>query len=105
MGGLATARGTSNSNARGSASARAARRAYLLRTYAADVLLDGEPACRCWRCGALLTEATMTVDRIHAGADGGSYRRENIRPACAPCNIWAGHRTQAKKRAMKGKAT
>lgn len=49
-----------------------------------------EPACRCYRCGKLLTLATVTVDRIIPGAKGGTYRRNNIRPACAYCNSETG---------------
>jgi 5-methylcytosine-specific restriction endonuclease McrA len=55
-------------------------------------LLDGVPfgagraACRCFRCGRLLTLLTLTVDRIVPGCRGGTYRRSNIRPACIGCN-------------------
>ncbi len=80
-------RGTSNSNARGSTYDRAARRAYLLRTYESDA---GANTCRCYRCGALLGEATITVDRIVPGCHGGTYRRENIRPCCGACNSETG---------------
>lgn len=48
------------------------------------------PACRCYRCGELLTTDTMTVDRIVPGCDGGTYRRNNIRPACGSCNSETG---------------
>jgi hypothetical protein len=107
---LAT-RGTSNGNARGSSEARRRRRTWLVETYRADVdvqvielfhgpLLvpvtasqgaDGaQPACRCYRCGALLTADTVTVDRIKPGCRGGTYARTNIRPACGPCNSETG---------------
>ena len=60
----------------------------------------GEPACRCYRCGVLLTVDTVTVDRITPGCKGGTYRRNNIRPACGPCNSETGgalaHRNRAK---------
>lgn len=121
-------RGTSNSNDRGNTKDRAARRAYLLRTYRADfdmvvvtyagtrrnpqqrvfafkatedavamfnarLAWDSEivdvkvvPACRCYHCGMLLHEGTLTVDRIKPGCQGGTYRRENIRPACGQHN-------------------
>lgn len=52
----------------------------------------GQAACRCYRCGALLTVDTVTVDRIRPGCQGGTYRRENIRPACGPCNSETGGR-------------
>ena len=102
-------RGTSNGNARGSTEDRRRRRVWLVQTYRANVdVLDAEtrypngiapigwysvapiglgiPACRCYRCGALLTDASITVDRIIPGCMGGTYRRSNIRPACGPCN-------------------
>lgn len=101
-------RGTTNGNARGSVTDRQRRRAWLVATYRAnlDVLVvrlgngrelrldtrfgQGEPACRCYRCGVLLTADTVTVDRIIPGCQGGTYRRDNIRPACGPCNSLAG---------------
>lgn len=105
---LAT-RGTTNRNARGSVYDRAARRAWLLSTFRADhdvieiVLADGqeplsvavahgegELACRCYRCGRLLTDRTLTVDRIRPGCDGGTYARTNIRPCCSGCNSETG---------------
>ena len=89
-------RGTSNRNERGSAEARRRRREWLLETYAADVspvvdfAEDGSEVeykvCRCYRCGNLLGVNTLTVDRIIPGCQGGTYRRDNIRPACARCN-------------------
>lgn len=112
-------RGTSNSNARGSSAARARRRAWLIETYRADVdgmwwtpwswpgdedapgpflkaveLGTGFPVCRCYRCGCLLDDSTVTVDRIKPGCQGGTYRRQNIRPACGPCNSETGGRTR-----------
>lgn len=99
-------RGTSNSNARGSSKDRAARKQWLLDTYRADVDVledawvgvvavphgEGQKACRCYRCGGLLTMFTVTVDRIIPGCQGGTYRRSNIRPACGPCNSETGAR-------------
>lgn len=49
-----------------------------------------QPACRCYRCGTLLVFQTMTVDRIIPGCLGGTYRRNNIRPACSKCNTATG---------------
>lgn len=80
-------RGTSNTNARGSARDRASRRRYLLATYQADA---GPGTCRCYRCGRVLTGRTLTVDRIRPGCLGGRYVRANIRPACARCNSETG---------------
>mgnify|MGYP003576165398 CR=1 FL=1 len=117
---MTTKRGTSNGNASGSAEDRRRRKAWLLETYAADTkawvyqFFDGaieavepgalhvrawlEPyilrqdilACRCYRCGKLLIFETLTVDRIIPGCQGGTYRRNNIRPACGKCNSETG---------------
>lgn len=54
------------------------------------------PACRCYRCGCLLTVASVTVDRIIPGCQGGTYRRDNIRPACSGCNSLTGGRLKGK---------
>lgn len=136
-----TYRGTTNANARGNTKDRAARRAWLLATYAADCsltltrtsyagwevwhsalavegLLAYEsvehaeliPSTRCYRCGALLHDtvtlpdgekipATLTVDRIIPGILGGTYRRNNIRPACSRDNSeTGGHLGNARKK-------
>ncbi len=103
-------RGTSNGNSSGSSYTRRRRKAWLLETYRADVdgrleqrpgvtqvwLVEvprgeGEKACRCYRCGYLLVFATLTVDRIIPGDKGGTYRRNNIRPACGSCNSITGN--------------
>lgn len=105
-------RGTSNSNERGSVHSRRRRREWLVQTYRADVdvvklpfplpyplhtdLGLGVPACRCYRCGLLLTADTVTVDRIIPGCRGGTYRRDNIRPACGACNSVTGATTRRK---------
>lgn len=109
---MTTTRGTTNRNERGSSYARAARRKWLVATYRADVDLDGAkrlgaifgvelgtgtPACRCYRCAVLLTEETVTSDRIVPGCQGGTYRRNNIRPACIYCNSITGGATRRKK--------
>lgn len=107
-----TRRGTTNQNVRGNTEDRRRRREYLVETYRADVDLVtyehggvgtwavGAPdpwvglqrktACRCYRCGRLLTVDTVTVDRIIPGCKGGTYRRSNIRPACEDCNSETG---------------
>ncbi|MEV6413879.1 HNH endonuclease signature motif containing protein [Kribbella sp. NPDC051718] len=105
---LAT-RGTSNGNVSGSSYDRRRRRAWLVETYRADVDLyvntygeftPTEPssvsihACRCYRCGELLTVDTVTVDRIIPGCKGGTYRRNNIRPACGSCNSITGNQVR-----------
>jgi 5-methylcytosine-specific restriction endonuclease McrA len=88
-------RGTSNSNQRGNTRDRAARRKWLVKTFRADVTFEGLPACRCYRCGTLLIESTVTVDRIVPGCRGGTYRRNNIRPACSVCNTATGATTRS----------
>lgn len=58
-----------------------------------------EKAARCYRCGDLLVDGTLTVDRIFPGKVGGRYgsptqdRRElrtNVRPACLGDNSSTG---------------
>lgn len=92
---------------RGNVTDRQRRKQWLLDTYRADVdvlpyqhpLSDGTvevrweavcldvgvKACRCYRCGCLLRLETLTVDRIRPGFQGGTYRRDNIRPSCSDC--------------------
>jgi len=82
-------RGTTNGNARGNTADRTRRRAYLFRTYQSDY---GPGTCRCYRCGEVLTRATLTIDRIVPGCKGGRYVQKNIRPACAQCNSQTGSR-------------
>lgn len=68
-------------NDRGSAEDRRRRKRYLLDTYG-----DGQ-TCRCAFCGAELSYETVTVDRYPIpGRAGGRYTRDNVRPACGPCN-------------------
>jgi hypothetical protein len=84
------ARGTSNGNQRGSAKDRRARKQWLLDTFG-----DGTIApCFMAGCDAVLTFDTITVDRIQLGVDGGSYRRDNIRPACGPHNSSEGSKAR-----------
>ena len=110
-----TRRGTTHRNARGGSPERR-RREWLVLTYRANVDVipielfhgplvvevhlgteGGQSACRCYRCGCLLTVDTVTVDRIVPGCQGGTYRRDNIRPACGPCNSETGGQTRGKK--------
>lgn len=114
---VAVTRGTTNGNARGGTESRRRRREWLVATYRADVdvryhvspvtgallalsprlLGTGVPACRCYRCGRLLTVDTVTVDRIVPGCQGGTYRRDNIRPACGRCNSETGGSVRGKR--------
>lgn len=77
-------RGTTNTNVRGSSYDRRRRKQWLLDTFG-----DGTTApCSFDGCEKMLTFKTMTVDRFPlAGEDGGTYKRNNIRPACGPCNF------------------
>lgn len=107
-------RGTTNGNARGGSDDRRRRREWLVQTFRADadvvvIPFDppvitatlpgmGVPACRCYRCGKLLTVETLTVDRVIPGCQGGTYARSNIRPACSRCNSSTGATTRRKGR-------
>ncbi len=90
---MSAPRGTSNANLRGSAAARAARRAFLVDTFGWR-LPDGTGIVLCYRCAVPLLQdedpeapgQSLTVDRILPGCQGGRYTRDNIRPACRTCN-------------------
>lgn len=76
-----TRRGTTNRNQRGGSDARRKRRQWLLDTFG-----DGVTALCSFGCGTVLDVDTVSPDRYPVtGADGGTYRRGNIRPACVPC--------------------
>jgi hypothetical protein len=113
-------RGTTNRNARGNTEDRRRRREYLVEHYRADLDLPadprhraallpfdgvprgtGVPACRCYRCGRLLTVETVSPDRRIPGCEGGTYARENIRPACEPCQSSTGGVLGAARRAAR----
>lgn len=85
----ASRRGTTNANTRGSSADRRARKTWLLEMYG-----DGQEApCSLElsdRCLVFVTFSTISVDRIVPGRLGGTYRRENIRPACEPCQSLQG---------------
>jgi hypothetical protein len=93
-------RGTSNKNITGSSEDRRRRKRWLLVTFG-----DGESAeCSFEGCTVRVTFETITVDRFPIpGYAGGTYKRDNIRPACAKCNYTdgsrAGHRRKAEKKA------
>lgn len=78
---------------RGNSYARRARKMWMLATWG-----DGEK-CPCVFCGRIVDFETVEADRI---IPGGSYRRENVQPACKPCNLsksdnaeWDGNVTAA----------
>lgn len=111
---------TSNGNVSGNSEDRRRRKLWLVETYRADrdvvmflpgvpatfpgknqllscKLGTGEPACRCYRCGTLCIAETVTADRIIPGILGGTYRRNNIRPACGTCNSKTGGKLGASR--------
>jgi hypothetical protein len=109
-------RSTSSKDVQGSAEDRRRRRAWLVETYRADVDADpsyvvpgrvgvplgtGAPACRCYRCGRLLTVNQVSPDRIKPGCMGGTYKRENIRPSCDLCQMQTGGALGAARRKAK----
>ena len=62
-----------------------------------DVIsVEEVPTARCYRCGELLHDGTITVDRIHPKAHGGAYTRDNVRPTCGSCNSITGGRVRKK---------
>lgn len=75
---------------RGNNRDRARRRAWLLETFDPDL---GPDKARCHlfglsdRCLGTVDALTLTVDRIEPG---GPYCRDNIRPACKPCQAAQG---------------
>jgi hypothetical protein len=113
-------RGTSNSDVRGNTATQRRRRQAIVQRFRADVdvlvvttasghhftatdcegnrtsaemngaTVEVIPACRCYRCGELLSEYTVSIDRIVPGIEGGTYAPENTRPACLHCNSLTG---------------
>lgn len=89
--GARASRGCSNTNSRGNSQARRRRRQWLLDTFG-----DGTSAA-CWLavpdvCAGPVTFETVSVERVTPGHAGGTYRRDNIRPACSPCQSNQGGR-------------
>lgn len=83
-------RSITGNDKRGSSYDRKARRLWLVSP-AAGFGGDGEKV-PCWECGTMVTATSMYVDRIIAGDQGGTYRRNNIRPHCASCSHGQGAR-------------
>jgi 5-methylcytosine-specific restriction endonuclease McrA len=73
-----------NGNQRGSAEDRRRRKQWLLDTFGdgVEVMCHLEVSDQCLM---VLTFETLTVDRVVPGCLGGRYTRDNIRPACGPC--------------------
>lgn len=47
----------------------------------------------CFYCGKALGITTRTIDHVIPRSRGGSNRKENLVPACRPCNESKGART------------
>jgi hypothetical protein len=95
MGIRVTRRGTTNRNARGGSTDRRRRREWLVATFGDGVTVA------CTFCPAVLTVDTVSADRITPGCDGGTYRRDNIRPSCVPCNSSTGGKLGAQRLATR----
>lgn len=89
-------RGTSNGNASGSAVSRRKRKQRMLAPHGGHG--GTGTTVPCYRCQVQLTCDTLTVDRIVAGMDGGSYAWGNVRPACQGCNIKTGNQLRDHRR-------
>lgn len=101
---MSRARGTSNTNVRGSSKDRLARKRWLLATFSKR-LGQHHAKCAFRGCPTILTLETVTVDRYPVpGALGGTYARDNIRPACATHNYGEGNAIARIKAAMEGMA-
>jgi len=98
---------------RGNTKDRERRKTWLLTTYAADTKVrirfgvvvpcepdhpEAVPACRCYRCGTLVTREQLVADRIVPGRLGGTYARTNIRPSCKPCSDKSGNEVKQSAR-------
>lgn len=68
---------------RGSSQDRARRKIWMLSPEA-GFGGNGESVPCALGCESVLTYTTVEADRK---IPGGSYRRENIQPACRPCNL------------------
>lgn len=71
-------RGHRNTNERGGSADRRRRRQFLLNKFG-----DGtEAQCSEHGCTTMLTIDTIFCDRIVPAHQGGTYKRDNIRPHC-----------------------
>lgn len=94
-------RGTTNRNQRGDTTVRRARRQWLLDTFGDGITA---PCMIGWdeNCLGEVAEGTLTVDRHPVpGVLGGTYDRDNIRPACGPCNSRAGTALRESRKALR----
>jgi 5-methylcytosine-specific restriction endonuclease McrA len=68
-----------NRNQRGSSYDRRARKEWIFSTYG----VDGIVTCRF--CAVPMLPEDCTVDCLTPRSRGGAYRRDNVGPACRPC--------------------
>lgn len=87
---MSSTRGRCNTNERGSAADRRARKLWLVSA-AAGWGGDGQDV-PCWECGVLVELEDLIADRIVGGEDGGRYTRDNIAPHCPRCSGQQGQR-------------
>lgn len=83
---MASRRQASGDDKRGSYRNRAARKTWLLTT---PKFGGNGTTVPCVHCKTPTTRQDLHSDRI---IPGGSYRRDNVQPACAPCNIRRGNK-------------
>lgn len=67
-------------DARGSSISRRARKIKMIKVYGNGCTVE------CVWCSIALDFASLTIDRIIPGSEGGSYRWDNVQPACLHCN-------------------
>jgi len=67
-------------DSRGSSASRRARKVWMLNHFGNGLNVN------CVHCGKELDYTTVESDRIIPGNLGGSYRRDNVQPACRCCN-------------------
>lgn len=83
-------RGTTNRDDRGSTADRLARKLFLLAAFGDGITAPCELRASP-KCLTVVTLDTITIDRWPIpGCEGGRYTRDNIRPACGPCNQYDG---------------
>jgi hypothetical protein len=88
---------TKQRDARGSTEDRRRRRTWLLATFSPDL---GPNLARCElrlvdTCLDVVDVVTLSVDRL---TPGGPYTRDNIQPACTPCQNHQGGTLGAQRR-------
>lgn len=82
-------RSTSNKNETGSSYDRRVRKLWLLDEFGNGIKAPCMMRCSP-NCEETVSLATLTVNRIIPGCEGGRYVRANIEPACAACNTLDG---------------